>query len=56
MHGLAVVPQSLLRKSFRVANGLCPFRPGVAVAVQCYTQNRPRSSAYPVDRFNNSTV
>ncbi len=27
MHRLAIVPQSLLRESFRVANGLGPFRP-----------------------------
>ena len=29
MHGLAVVPQSLLREPFRVAQRLCTFRPGV---------------------------
>ena len=34
MHRFAAVPQSLLRESFRVANGLRPFRPCVAVAVE----------------------
>ena len=39
MHGLAVVPQSLLREPFRVANGLGTFRPSVAVAVQRHAVN-----------------
>jgi len=34
MHRLAVVPQSLLRKPFRVANSFGTFRPGVAVTVE----------------------
>ena len=34
MHGLAVVPQSLLGESFRVAACLGTFRPSVAVAVK----------------------
>ncbi len=39
MHRLAVVSQSLLREPFRIANCLCPFRPGVAVAVQRHALN-----------------
>jgi hypothetical protein len=34
MHSLGVMAQSLLCKSFRVANGLGPFRPGITVTVQ----------------------
>jgi hypothetical protein len=33
------VSQSLLRKPFRVAHRLGPFRPGVAVAVERYAGN-----------------
>jgi hypothetical protein len=34
MHRLAVVPQNLLRKPFRVANSFGTFRPGAAVTVE----------------------
>ena len=34
MPRVAVVPQSLLRKPFRVANSFGTFRPGVAVTVE----------------------
>src|ERR1035438_2660256 len=47
MHGLAVVPQSLLRESFRVADGLGTFRPCVAVAVKRDASNAQLAAALP---------
>jgi hypothetical protein len=39
MHRLAVVAQSLLRESFRVADGPGSFRPRIPIAVQRYPGN-----------------
>ena len=45
MHGLAVVPQSLLREPFRVADRLGSFRPCVAVAVKRDASNAQLAAA-----------
>ena len=39
MHGFAVVAQSQLRESFRIADNLRPFRPRVAIGVQGHSVN-----------------
>ena len=45
MDGLAVVPQSLLRESFRHACHLCPLGPSVAVTVQGDTLDAQKAAA-----------
>ena len=51
MHGLAVVPQSLLGESFRVAAGLGTFRPSVAVAVQSNAGDAKLAASLPQTRW-----